>query len=210
MQFWSSLKKFTCAYLFQIALKIKWLPILIVFFLISAHKTNMLFGRFEQGAKSSLFSICKSMEYTDCVIPILLFLLLTWFSIIWLLISSCLSGLSSINLLNFNKLNSQWKIKKKWRLLLTLTKISTGSAMEGYDASGLWMVYIIAFQWHFKHNSSKDSNLHWCHYLTWIQRYLIAWGSSARGKWSSLRQVRNDAFTFCLKVSRSFSYLWSP
>jgi len=58
---------------------------------------------------SSLFSICKSMEYTDCLIPILLFLLLAWFSIIWLLISSCLSGLSSINLLNFNKLNSKCK-----------------------------------------------------------------------------------------------------
>lgn len=37
--------------------------------------------------------------------------------------------------------------------------------------------------------------------------HLIAWGSSARGRCNSFRQVLSDMFTFCLKVSLSFSYL---
>lgn len=51
------------------------------------------------------------------------------------------------------------------------------------------------------------------HYQIWECKkmlcvcYLIAWGSSARGRCNSFRQVLSDMFTLCLKVSLSFSYL---
>lgn len=91
--------------------QISWYPHNIGLSIFPAERLHscLALQRLYRKIPSSLFSICKSMEYTDCLIPTLLFLLLAWFSIIWLLISSCLSGLSSINLLNFNKLKSKWK-----------------------------------------------------------------------------------------------------
>lgn len=99
--------------------------------------------------------------------------------------------------------------KKPARLVLALPAVPS---FANFSQPGFYPAGFL-FSLHFYYTNCTLYYHCLIHYQIWECKkmlcvcYLIAWGSSARGRCNSFRQVLSDMFTLCLKVSLSFSYL---